>query len=94
MKNIIIRKKRHWLRKIIENSFLLFMWSIVLGILFILLCFLCHIDNDNLTILYLLFSISTKEFHSYFRMFTWVISLLLTIGFFIQMYRGSKENDI
>ena len=91
MGNLIIRKKRSWFRKLLENTFVYGMWLIVIIILISIIFFLCNIDIDNFVTMYLLLNISAKEFQSYFEMFSWLISFIFIIGFFVQMHHGMMK---
>ena len=93
MQKLIIRKKRSFLRKLVENLFLIIMWSIVLWIIFSVIAFLCHIDQDDLTTMYLLLNISSSDFNRYFEWFAWLVSFILLIGFFVQMHYGMVKEQ-
>lgn len=93
MKNLIIRKKRSVLRKLFENLFIYFMWLILIIILGSIILFLCHADIDNLTTMYLLLNVSDADFNRFFEWFSWLISILFLIGFFVQMNRGMQKEQ-
>lgn len=91
--DLIIRKKRKIIRKLIESLIILAAWSIVFLILFTIILFGCHIKTPNMVTLYILFGINSVEIDKWLSIFSWLIGVISIFSFFIYVYRESVNED-
>ena len=91
--NVIIRKKRRPLRRVVESIIIGLLWLSILFVLTTMALFLLRISSDNLTTIYVLLKLSTEELQQCLNAFTWFLSLMIIISLFVHVYHGMEEED-
>lgn len=91
--DIIIRKKRRPLRRIVESMIIGLLWLSIIFVLTTMALFLLRISSENLTTIYLLLKLSTAQLQQCLNAFTWFLSLTIIISLFVHTYHGMEEEE-